>query len=139
MREPNVKLDDDMSVYEDNHVLKQVCRKGSEFLDTVNCKALWEIKGLDVLARWICIGFNGSGGHVDWWATPREVISAELRGESGCRHCRALEEEDVVSKKELLAAVKVQDKRIEKSERRGKKFANRLNSRYIAPNDRYTL
>ena len=76
---PNKKLSSNWEDYEDGHILKEVCGKGSKYLDTVNCKALWEIHGLDVKARWICTSYNGSGKHNDWWATPREVIQAELR------------------------------------------------------------
>ena len=137
MGKPNDKLTDDMTAYEDNHVLKQVCRKGSSYLDTVNCKALWEIKGFDVKARWICCSFEGSGAHVDWWATPRQVIRAELNGESGCPHCRALAEEDVVSKKEILAAIKVQDQRLKKADDKAKSKARIRGP--VPPENRYAI
>ena len=138
MNGPNEKLDPDLSIYDDNHVLKQVCRKGSSFLESANCKALWEIKGPLVMARWICTSFNGSGAHVDWWATPLDVITHELKGESGCPHCRALAEEDVVSKKELLAAVREQDKRIRKTEERGKRKA-KITRGPVPPEERYAI
>ena len=135
---PNKKLDPDLTVYEDNHVLKQVCRKGSSFLETANCKALWEIKGPLVKARWICLGINGSGAHVDWWATPLEVIQHELEGRSGCVHCRALEEEDIVSRKEFAAAVKEQNKQLKRQSNKGKRAA-RIIRGTVPPNERYAI
>ena len=139
MGKPNKKLGDDITVYEDGHILKQVCRKGSEYLDSVNCKALWEIKGLDVKARWICTSYNGSGKHNYWWATPGEVIEREMAGESGCPHCRALEQEDVVSKKELLAAIKLQNASMKKADDKARASANRRMGLPVSPESRYYM
>lgn len=134
---PNKKLSTDMSVYEDNHTLKQVCRKGSSYLDTANCKALWEIKSLDAKARWICNSIEGSGQHVDWWASPREVIAAEIRGESGCPHCREIATEEWVPKATWEKDLAVQEKHIASVEKKTKR--NLVGRGPVAPEDRYTL
>lgn len=119
---PNTKLSDDFSLYEDHAVLKEVCRKGSDYLQTVNCKALWEIEGLHVKGRWICLEHVQ---HNDFWASPAMVIAAELEGQSGCPHCRKLAEEDVVERKEFLEAKKVHDERMDRSRQKSLRAAQR--------------
>ena len=137
MRKPNTKLEADLDVYEDNHILKQVCRNGSNYLDSVHCLVLWEIKGPQVLARWVCRDFPGA--HVNFWESPAAVIQHELKGESGCVYCRELAREETVDAATFKADLKVQNAAIEKQEKRSKKIANRSQSRYIPPSDRYTL
>ena len=130
MGTPNKKLDKDMSVYEDVLVLKKVCRKGSEYLDSVNAQNVSEIKGLDIKARWICCSEIGSGKHFGFWATPRAVIQAELRGDSGCVHCMALREEDIITRAEFVVGCKAQDKSQEKSDRKALRAVNRFSNNY---------
>ena len=114
-------------------------RKGSKYLDTVNCKALWEIHGLDVKARWICTSYNGSGKHNDWWATPREVIQAELARREDAPIAGRWRRRIVVSKKELLAAIKKQDASIKKADDKARSGANKRRGLPVSPENRYYM
>ena len=108
----------------DYKMLKQTVRKGGS-LKSVCAKALWEIKGMDVRARWLC---NSSTHHSDFWATPREILTHEENKDSACPFCRELAQEDVVERAEFLRAKALHDARVKKSMQKAKSGMRRAAS-----------